>query len=129
MNDSNKTKAELLAEVAALRKTLADLERRSAPEPDETAARLAPVMDTAEDAIISFDAHQQIFQFNKGAERIFGYASAEMIGRPLDELFPEQARAIHGRHFQKFAATPETFLAMSGRPEFQGLRKNGNTFR
>ena len=128
MNDSEKTRAELLAEVTALRKKLAGLEQRSAPESGESAARLAQIMDTAEDAIISFDAGQRILQFNKGAERIFGHAPADMIGRPLDDLLPGQTRGVHGKHFHMFAESPESSRAMSGRSEIQGLRKNGKIF-
>ncbi|MCH8075674.1 MAG: PAS domain S-box protein [SAR324 cluster bacterium] len=128
MNDSEKTRAELLDEVTALRKKLAGLEQRSAPESGESAARLAQIMDTAEDAIISFDAGQRILQFNKGAERIFGHAPADMIGRPLDDLLPGQTRGVHGKHFHMFAESPESSRAMSGRSEIQGLRKNGKIF-
>ena len=129
MNDfKKKTKAQLLAEVTALRKKLADLEHRSAPEPVETAARLAQIMDIAEDAIISFDTEQRILQFNKGAERIFGHAPADMIGRPLDDLLPGQARGILGRNFPMFGAGAESSRAGSGLPEIHGLRKNGHTF-
>jgi len=45
------------------------------------------LMDTA-DAIMSIDTNNIIRSWNTGAERIYGYKREEIIGRPLDILFP-----------------------------------------
>ena len=47
-------------------------------------AYFANIVELSEDAIISVDADQRIRLFNKGAEAIFGYRAAEVLGRPLD---------------------------------------------
>ena len=39
-----------------------------------------------------------IILFNHGAERVFGYQAAEVMGQPLDLLVPDHARARHGDH-------------------------------
>src|SRR5829696_1285132 len=50
--------------------------------------RLALVVETSEDAILSTDAHGRVTSWNPGAERLYGYSAQEMIGRPLDTLHP-----------------------------------------
>ena len=49
---------------------------------------LARVLDLAADAIVSVDMQQSIVFFNQGAERAFGYAAAEVSGKPLRLLLP-----------------------------------------
>lgn len=46
------------------------------------------VVSLASDAIITVDEHQRVVLFNQSAEDAFGYAAAEVLGRPLDGLLP-----------------------------------------
>jgi PAS domain S-box-containing protein len=91
-------------------------------------ARFEGILAIAADAIITVDEAQRIVHFNRGAERIFGYEAAEVIGQPLNLLIPERFRAEHPRHVAEFAAGAETARLMGHRREVAGLRKGGAEF-
>ena len=91
-------------------------------------ARLAGILDIADDAIITANQQQQITQVNPGAEKIFGYASHEVVGQPLDMLLPARLSAAHHRHVNTFARSPDTARRMGERQDIYGRRKDGSEF-
>jgi PAS domain S-box-containing protein len=57
---------------------------------DGQAQRLASIVESSDDAIFSEDLDGVIASWNGGAQRIFGYSSEEMIGRPASVLIPPE---------------------------------------
>src|SRR5437763_2134851 len=58
----------------------------------ETAARLASIIQSSHDAVIGKTLDQVVMSWNPAAERLYGYTAAEMIGQPVEILFPGAER-------------------------------------
>jgi PAS domain S-box-containing protein len=91
-------------------------------------ARFAGILEIAKDPIISVDEHHQIILFNQGAERIFGYSSQELLGKPLETLLPQRFMAAHKQHLRNFGDANATARHMGEKAEVWGLRKDGTEF-
>jgi PAS domain S-box-containing protein len=55
---------------------------------EEAALRLAAIIESSGDAIVGIDLDGIVTNWNSGAERIFGYLSEEIIGKPITILIP-----------------------------------------
>ena len=80
--------AETFASRAAALEELQDHQRRA----HEAQARLGAIVESSDDAIVSKTLDGIVTSWNKGAERIFGYTAAEMIGEPISRLIPADRR-------------------------------------
>ncbi len=89
--------------------------------------QLKAVIDTVVDGIITIDARGVIRTFNPAAERIFGYAPAEVIGTNISTLTPEPHRSHHDGYLSRYLTTGERKVIGIGR-EVEGVRKDGSRF-
>jgi len=88
--------------------------------------RLQAVLDNAAEGIITLDREGRILGFNRAAERLFGYAADEVLGREVMMLVPEEDRPRYRRWLRRLArrrghrpARPVTGT---------GLRRDGTRF-
>jgi PAS domain S-box-containing protein len=94
----------------------------------ESQVRFERIIESATDAIISIDEAQRVVLFNAAAERMFGCAAVEALGRPLDRFIPERLRAAHRAHVRAFGATGVTSRAMGKLGHLIALRADGGEF-
>lgn len=80
---------------------------------DAFAGRLAAIVESSNDAIVSKDIHGIIQTWNRGAERMFGFRAEDVVGRPIDILIPpdrlaEDADVLRRIQRGEFVAPYET---------------------
>ncbi|HVS12265.1 MAG TPA: PAS domain S-box protein [Planctomycetota bacterium] len=93
----------------------------------ESEARLRAVVETAVDGILTIDEQGMVGTMNPAAERMFGYAAAEVVGRNISLLMPSPYREEHDGYLDHYRQTGERRIIGIGR-EVQGRRKDGSIF-
>src|SRR4051795_9361076 len=83
------------------------------------------LLATASDAIIATDRGGVVTFWNPGAERIFGFSSAEAVGRPLDLIIPENLRTRHWSGYHRAMETGESRYGHGDLLSVPGLTKDG----
>jgi PAS domain S-box-containing protein len=71
-----------------LRRANEELHRKTAEQLGEYRSKLASIIDSSEDAILSKDLNGIITSWNRGAEHMYGYAPEEIIGKHISLLTP-----------------------------------------
>lgn len=90
-------------------------------------AHLQSILDTVPDAMIVIDEHGLIQSFSSAAERQFGWAATDVVGRNVDILMPEPYRTQHDGYLRRYLITGERRIIGIGRVVV-GERKDGTTF-
>lgn len=102
--------------------------KRIAAALEESRTRLAGIIDSAMDAVITITSDRRIVVFNAAAEHMFQYRAAEMIGEEIDRLIPPRFREGHAAQITDFGDTGRTNRPMGAFGGIFGLRANGEEF-
>jgi PAS domain S-box-containing protein len=86
--------------------------------------RLAAIVDSSEQAILSKDLSGHIVTWNKGAEKLYGYTAEEAVGRPASMLFPPSLHEEEKRILSEVAAGRQFHLEETTR-----LHQSGRTIQ
>ncbi|MGA0598862.1 PAS domain S-box protein [Enterovirga sp. CN4-39] len=93
----------------------------------EREAHLRSILDTVPDAMIVIDAQGIMQSFSTAAERLFGYAAADVIGRNISMLMPEPDQSRHDSYLRRYHETGEKRIIGTGRV-VSGMRRDGSSF-
>jgi PAS domain S-box-containing protein len=84
------------------------------------------VLSTAADAIVAADSDGKIFFWNPGAERVFGFSSADAVDQSLDIIIPEQLRKRHWAGYREVMASGKSRYGHGDVLAVPALTKAGN---
>jgi two-component system sensor kinase FixL len=93
----------------------------------EREAHLQSVLNTVPDAMIVIDPNGIIQSFSATAQKLFGYATNEVVGKNVGMLMPEPYRSGHDGYLARYMATGEWRIIGRGRVVV-GCRRDGTTF-
>jgi two-component system sensor kinase FixL len=93
----------------------------------EREAHLRSILDTVPDAMVVIDTLGIIQSFSAAAERLFGYAADEAIGRNVNILMPPPDQAQHDDYIARYLHTGDRRIIGVGRVVV-GQRRDGSTF-
>ena len=106
--------------------------RRGACAPQEAVrsseARMRAVLESALDAVITMDHEGRVVEFNRAAERLFGYPEDAVVGQEMAELvIPPSLRERHRAGLRRYLETGESRI-LGHRLELTGMRADGEEF-
>jgi two-component system, chemotaxis family, CheB/CheR fusion protein len=93
----------------------------------ESTERLAAILDTAADAIVTFDQNGKIDSINRATESLFGYSRKELLGQLISQLIPSINSGQLNSSIEDYFEHQQVQGLGSVR-ETVALRKNGSTF-
>ncbi len=101
------------------------LRKRSELELRDSEEHFQAIVQNVAEGIVTIDETGSIRLFNKAAERIFGYEAAEVVGRNVNILMPDEYRERHDLYLRLYLKEPERRGLGVGR-EVPGRRKDGS---
>lgn len=108
-------------------KTRATEGRQVDDDLQESQGRLSGILENAVDSIITINERGMIESCNPATERVFGYATPEMIGQNVKMLMPPLYREAHDGYITNYLTTGTKKIIGIGR-EVTGRRKDGSNF-
>ena len=88
---------------------------------------LTSLFENATEGIILTKGRGPIVMINPAAERMFGYASEEIVGSPIEVLIPDRFNPNHKKLRENFAKHPQNREMGAGR-DLYGKKKNNTEF-
>jgi diguanylate cyclase (GGDEF)-like protein/PAS domain S-box-containing protein len=92
---------------------------------DELLLAPAAILEGLPDAVVASAADGRIIYVNALAEQLFGYAREDLVGRPVEMLWPERIRARYRRNMELYFATEHPLRFST---EAWGVRRDGTEF-
>lgn len=105
---------------------LSDVERLR-PLSDLNETQVWAMVEASPDGMLLADQHGTILLVNAEIETMFGYDRGDLLGRPVEELLPEQHRQIHTAHRTRYRAEPKS-RAMGSGLNLRARRSDGTEF-
>ncbi|MFT7560270.1 MAG: PAS domain S-box-containing protein [Flavobacteriales bacterium] len=87
-------------------------------------AKIEAILDSVGDAIISIDDTGLIISFNSSAESMFGYSEAELIGKSINILIPNNIAKVHDEYLLKARLTGKRPILGAERT-LEAVKRNG----
>ncbi|MGA8491024.1 MAG: PAS domain S-box protein, partial [Terriglobales bacterium] len=91
---------------------------------EDASRRLGAIVESSDDAIVSKDLNGVITSWNAGAQRIFGYAEAEVVGHSITIIIPPELRDEETRILQRLRVGDHIQHYETVRVTKQGKRVN-----
>jgi PAS domain S-box-containing protein len=108
--------------IAVLVAGLARQRSRAETRADQIRQQLAGIVTSSEDAILSFTEDGLVTSWNRGAERLYGYSAAEILGRPVSALVPPDRLAEFAEDLARLNRGEALGSYQSERVDKQGTR-------
>jgi diguanylate cyclase (GGDEF)-like protein/PAS domain S-box-containing protein len=83
------------------------------------------ILEALPDAVVAAGRDRRIVFVNDVAEELFGYSRAELVGQPVENLWPERVRERYVRNLELYFETDHHLRFSS---EVRGMRRDGSEF-
>jgi len=117
-----------LRQLAVAFNAMAEKVMRARRDIESQSAKLAAIVESAMDAIITVDGSLRVTMINEAALETFGYTREQAIGMQLDNFVPLKMRASHSEKVRNFGRRNDAQRSIGQRGNFQALRANGDEF-
>lgn len=92
-----------------------------------SAAHFRSILSAVPDAMVVIDERGKILSFSAAAEKLFGYAEAELLGANVSILMPSPEREQHDGYIHRYLETGQKRIIGIGRV-VSGLQRDGTRF-